>query len=526
MQNKPTARTAESLSGFSAFAPPRRSSLMPTKSSEAQLVAAMEQMNAALESNPSAVTDLKQLRVDMLSPIQERENGSSQTGAAAARAAQSEFQTDSLGAAQAADTEAESQLAFFSSVLESAQTDKTYLRRFDALMRLRVRKGVPRAIRVKVWIALASADPEAMREKYEGLIATNTNDSPVQRSITRDIPRTFPKHPMFKDDSSEGQKALFNVLSAYAAYDHDCGYCQGLTFVVAPLLIQGMTEVEAFSVFVRLMEESGSSSGGSGQQVGRTFALRTLFTPDMPGLHLLLHQHAELVRILLPNLHAKFTHLGITATTYASPWFLTLFAYSFPLTLVERILDLIFSEGAISVMLKVSIVVLKKNEPLFSLMDDFESVLEVLKGFGTLLGVFKGDVEGVIQEIATIDGVINDALLADISRSYFTQKQITSTNHLEIQTLRSTVAALTMQNAELSRDKQQLSATLAAIHSDHIKDVQLLKEGLESRLESALGALSLERERVERLELELMEAKRLIKGLRGFNTVMGVTAGQ
>lgn len=55
--------------------------------------------------------------------------------------------------------------------------------------------------------------------------------------IQRDIHRTFPAHKRFKETGGSGQDALFKVSKAYAVYDTEVGYCQGLSFIAASLLI-------------------------------------------------------------------------------------------------------------------------------------------------------------------------------------------------------------------------------------------------------------------------------------------------
>ena len=55
--------------------------------------------------------------------------------------------------------------------------------------------------------------------------------------ILRDIHRTFPAHQRFKESGGSGQDALFKVSKAYAVYDKEVGYCQGLSFIAASLLI-------------------------------------------------------------------------------------------------------------------------------------------------------------------------------------------------------------------------------------------------------------------------------------------------
>lgn len=49
--------------------------------------------------------------------------------------------------------------------------------------------------------------------------------------------RTFPHHEYFTDGQGIGQENLYNVLKAYSLYDPVVGYCQGLPFIVAILLL-------------------------------------------------------------------------------------------------------------------------------------------------------------------------------------------------------------------------------------------------------------------------------------------------
>ena len=58
-----------------------------------------------------------------------------------------------------------------------------------------------------------------------------------QHAILVDLGRTFPKHPYFSQALGAGQLSLFNLLKAYSLFDIEVGYCQGLSFVAAILLL-------------------------------------------------------------------------------------------------------------------------------------------------------------------------------------------------------------------------------------------------------------------------------------------------
>lgn len=125
-----------------------------------------------------------------------------------------------------------------------------------------------------------------------------------------------------------------------------------------------MPEEEAFSMLVRLMHHYG---------------LRNLFINGMPGLHLHLYQFSRLLEDLEPSLYCHLNRRGVTPDLYATQWFLTLFAYRFPLQLVLRIYDLILSEGLASAILKFGIALLGKNRATILAMRDMAQLSTFLK---------------------------------------------------------------------------------------------------------------------------------------------------
>lgn len=62
-------------------------------------------------------------------------------------------------------------------------------------------------------------------------------ESSCENVIQRDIARTFPAHDFFKEAGGLGQDSLYRVSKAYAVYDTEVGYCQGLSFLAATLLL-------------------------------------------------------------------------------------------------------------------------------------------------------------------------------------------------------------------------------------------------------------------------------------------------
>jgi hypothetical protein len=76
--------------------------------------------------------------------------------------------------------------------------------------------------------------------------------SSIQFVNVQDLGRTFPMHPWI--DSADGRAALRRLLVAYSFRDSRVGYCQGMNFVAAMLLLVMKTEQDAFWMLAVLLE--------------------------------------------------------------------------------------------------------------------------------------------------------------------------------------------------------------------------------------------------------------------------------
>ncbi|PFH60534.1 hypothetical protein XA68_10814 [Ophiocordyceps unilateralis] len=202
------------------------------------------------------------------------------------------------------------------------------------------------------------------------------------------------------------QEGLFGVCKAYALYDEAVGYAQGMNFLIMPLLFN-MPEQEAFCLLVRLMNH---------------YHLRELFIPDMPGLHMHLYQFERLLEDIEPALYCHLHRRGISPHLYATQWFLTLFAYRFPLQLVLRIYDLILSEG-LSAILRFGIVLMQKNATTLLGISDMQQLTTHLKdkvfdvyidkdpSQGSILenGFFGSSSSSLDKEVYRADQLVRDA---------------------------------------------------------------------------------------------------------------------
>jgi hypothetical protein len=202
------------------------------------------------------------------------------------------------------------------------------------------------------------------------------------------------------------QEPLFNVCKAYALFDDAVGYPQGMNFIIMPLLFV-MSEEEAFCLLVRLMNK---------------YHLRELFIHDMPGLHLHLYQFERLLEDLEPALYCHLNRRGVTPRLYATQWFLTLFAYRFPLQLVMRVYDLVLCEGLEGAILKFGMAVIQRNVETLLAMNDMQALTNFLKeklfdvyidatptSRSILESGFFGTAGGADNEVYRADIIVQDA---------------------------------------------------------------------------------------------------------------------
>ncbi|CAB0008986.1 unnamed protein product [Nesidiocoris tenuis] len=106
-------------------------------------------------------------------------------------------------------------------------------------------------------------------------------ESNCEAVILRDINRTFTAHEFFKESGGGGQDALFRLSKAYAAHDTEVGYCQGLSYLAATLLLH-MPEEQAFCVLLKIMYDYG---------------LRELYKDGFDCLYLRLYQLNRLMEV-------------------------------------------------------------------------------------------------------------------------------------------------------------------------------------------------------------------------------------
>lgn len=167
-----------------------------------------------------------------------------------------------------------------------------------------------------------------------------------------------------------------------------------------------------------------------------TYEMRTMFTLNMEGLHLRLHQFETLLSQLCPRLDAHLNKHSIHTAMYASQWYLTLFAYSFPISLVLRIYDLVFAEGAVETITRVAVAIMQKNEDTLLEIDDFEQLMLYLSSRKLYQVAYNSDPEAVMEDTMALSAVITKQKMDNISEAYYREIEQEKTRAQQVLAIR------------------------------------------------------------------------------------------
>ncbi|DBA00936.1 TPA: hypothetical protein N0F65_006136, partial [Lagenidium giganteum] len=165
----------------------------------------------------------------------------------------------------------------------------------------------------------------------------------VEGEVARDVDRTFPTMELFAPEN-DGQRQLGNVLKAVALHAQDVGYCQGMNYVAAVLLL--------------MMDELGVRAqtlvrGYPPQELAfwvviafiRRMDMAETWKTRMPGLSRCIYQYNELLRVHFRDLHAHLKQIGVHPSMLVTQWFVTLFARTLSVGTLARLWDLFLLDG-------------------------------------------------------------------------------------------------------------------------------------------------------------------------------------
>ncbi|CAN6479207.1 unnamed protein product [Victoria cruziana] len=216
------------------------------------------------------------------------------------------------------------------------------------LLKRLIRKGIPPVLRPKVWLSVSGAlkKRSTVPESYYADLtkAVEGKVTPATLQIDHDLPRTFPCHPWL--DTPDGHASLRRVLVGYSFRDSDVGYCQGLNYVAAFLLLVMKEEEDAFWMLAVLLEN---------------VLVNDCYTGNLSGCHVEQKVFKDLLGKKCPRIATHLEAMGFDVSLVATEWFLCLYCKSLPSETTMRIWDILFHEGA-KVLFHVALAIFKMKE--------------------------------------------------------------------------------------------------------------------------------------------------------------------
>ncbi|XP_034541914.1 uncharacterized protein si:ch211-266k8.4 isoform X1 [Notolabrus celidotus] len=192
-----------------------------------------------------------------------------------------------------------------------------------------------------------------------------TDDITVFRQIALDLQRSFPTHRSLMGESPEaieGQAKLFRVLIAYAKYNPQIGYCQGMSYIAAVLLMQ-LEEEESFWALTALLDKPKY--------------LAEMFDISLTKVQHQVKMFDQLLKHRKPQLYQHMESAGVLSIHFVMPWFLTLFTSLPCWDSVLAVWDLIILQGLLAVF-RTALTIIELLEPKLMDLTDEAALLPLL----------------------------------------------------------------------------------------------------------------------------------------------------
>lgn len=125
------------------------------------------------------------------------------------------------------------------------------------------------------------------------------------------------------------QRSLFHVLHSFSLHCPSCGYVQGMGPIAATFLCYFEPE-RVYTSLVILHD---------------AYHLHDVFNAGFPGMLEAIYVQERIMESMMPAVYAAFKRHMISTTSYATKWYITLFANSVPFQTQLRLWDAFLLEG-------------------------------------------------------------------------------------------------------------------------------------------------------------------------------------
>ncbi|KAI7873051.1 rab-GTPase-TBC domain-containing protein [Spinellus fusiger] len=297
---------------------------------------------------------------------------------------------------------------------------ETWVDLFDTHGRLKVTESQVRAmifqaglhpdVRIEAWKFLLDIYPwdstfdereairESITEEYHKIKAKWFNDTKVRNSkefleekhrINKDVHRTDREIVYFQgedlpnpdSDMSVGTNAnleiMKDILVTYNFYNTTLGYVQGMSDLLAPLLVAMGDEAMAFWVFVKFMDR-----------------MKLNFLVDQSGMHAQLKRMDSLIRFMDPALYEHFKKTETADLFFCFRWLLVWFKREMEWEDVIRLWEVLWTDHlSTQFILFVAFAVLEEHRQ--TILDDTHQFDELLRYINDLSGTL--DLQRVLE---------------------------------------------------------------------------------------------------------------------------------
>eukprot|EP00249_Psilotum_nudum_P015163 c25196_g1_i2 orf=173-2953(+) len=250
-----------------------------------------------------------------------------------------------------------------------------------------VRGGVPMALRGELWQLFVGTRIRKVQGHYNALLTSleaggsdsdgvgglcikkissgnhMLSDAGIlekwTEQIEKDLPRTFPGHPVIDED---GRNALRRLLTAYTCDNPTVGYCQAMCFFAALLLLM-MPEENAFWTLTGVIDDY--FEGYYSEKMVEAQVDQLVFE--------------QLVREHFPKLVSHLDMLGVQVAWVSGPWFLSIFVNILPWESVLRVWDVLLFEGNRSMLFRTALALMELHGPAIMATKDAGNAVTLLQ---------------------------------------------------------------------------------------------------------------------------------------------------
>uniref|UniRef100_A0A2A4IWY5 TBC1 domain family member 15 n=1 Tax=Heliothis virescens TaxID=7102 RepID=A0A2A4IWY5_HELVI len=232
---------------------------------------------------------------------------------------------------------------------EGLQDTEGRVTEVEGVKQLIFRGGVAHSIRQSVWKYLLDYYPWHMthaelraltkkrteeyfsmklqwRSMTEGQEARFSEYRDRKSLVEKDVNRTDRTHPFFAGDNNPNLVVLQDILMTYVMYNFDLGYVQGMSDILAPLLLLLGNEVDSFWCFVGFMDK-----------------ICTNFDMDQAGMKHQLLQLQQLLTFASPALAAHLAAKDSGNMYFCFRWLLVWFKREFSHRDIMRLWEVLWT---------------------------------------------------------------------------------------------------------------------------------------------------------------------------------------